>query len=114
MRSFIDKLILFNSDKMGGGDAGLGSKMMWGFLKMMTKQEAKPRTLFFLGDSVKLLVHGSPVLEFLEQLLQEGVEVLACRAALEWYALEDELAVGKISSTGMLLKRMAELEVIHV
>lgn len=114
MSDFTDKLVLFNSDTLGGGDPGLGSKMMRGFLKMLTKQKAKPRTLFFLGDSVKLLIHGSPVVEYMEQLLREGVEVLACRAAMEWYELEDQLAVGKISSTGILLQRMAELEVINL
>lgn len=114
MSDLSHKLILFNSERIGGGDPGLGSKMMRGFLKMLCKQDAKPHTLFFLGDSVKLVVNGSPVIEYLEQLLQDGVEVLACRAAIEWYELEDQLAVGKISSTGMLLQRMAELEVINL
>lgn len=114
MGSFSNKLMLFNSDKMGGGDPELGRKMMRGFLKMLAKQKEKPRVLFFLGDSVRLLVDGSPVLEFLEELVTEGVEVLACRAAIEWYALENALAVGKVSSTGSLLRHMAELEVISL
>jgi len=114
MASLNNKLFLFNSQGIGGGDPGLGRKMMRGFLKMLAKQETKPHTLFFLGDSVKLLVVSSPVLEYLERLLQAGVEILACKAALEWYELEDQLAIGKSSSTGMLLQRMAELEVINL
>ncbi|MHB1652008.1 MAG: hypothetical protein ACYCVD_05950 [Desulfitobacteriaceae bacterium] len=112
MTTWAEKMLIFNSEGIGGGEPGLSRKMMKGFIKMLVKQPVKPHTLFFLGDSIKLLVNGSPILEFLEELVQEGVEVLACRAAVEWYALEFELVVGKISSTGSLLQRMAELEVI--
>lgn len=112
MTTFAEKIIIFSSEGLGGGEAELARKMMRGFIKMLTKQKVKPNSLFFLGDSVKLLVKESPVLEFLQELKAQGVEILACRAALEWYALEKDLEVGQISSTGVLMQKMSELEVI--
>lgn len=114
MKNFMNKMIIFNSEGLGGGEPGLSRKMMKGFLKMLGKQTEKPNTLFFLGDSVKLLTKDSFVLELILLLEEQGVEVLACRAALEWYALEGEIAVGKVSSTGSLLHKMAELEVVSL
>ncbi|MFZ3102185.1 MAG: DsrE family protein [Desulfitobacteriaceae bacterium] len=112
MSGFSDKMIVFEGEGIGRGDPALSSKMMHGFLKMLTKQTPKPKTLFFLGDSVKLLVKDSPVLEFLQLLKQDGVEVLVCRAAVEWYYLEDDLEIGKIISTGLWFKLLSELDVI--
>lgn len=112
MSNWANKMIIFNSEGIGGGEPGLSRKMMKGFLKMIIKQPEKPHTLFFLGDSVKLLTRGTLVLDILQELTEQGVELLACRAALEWYELESELIVGKASSTGSLLHKMGELEVI--
>ena len=112
MSSLANKMFVLQSQGLGGGDLELSSKMMRGFLKMTAKQENKPRTIFFMGDSIYLLTKDSLVIEFLQQLEQDGVELLACRAALEWYKMEDSLAVGKIGSTGIWLERMGALEVI--
>ncbi len=112
MSGFSDKMIVFQGEGIGRGDPALSSKMMLGFLKMLTKQTPKPKVLFFLGDSVKLLVKDSPVLEFLQLLTQDGVELLVCRAAVEWYSLEADLEIGRIISTGLWFQLLSELDVI--
>ena len=112
MTSLGNKMLVFQSQGLGGGDLELSQKMMRGFLKMLGKQPVKPHAIFFLGDSVKLLIRNSTVLEFLQILEAEGVEILICKAAVEYYALESELAVGKIISTGIWLKKMNDYEVI--
>lgn len=112
MSKLANKMFVIQSKGLGGGDPQLASKMMRGFLKMTAKQEIKPNTIFFMGDGVHLMLKDSPVLEFLLQLEEANVELLACRAALEWYHLEESLAVGKIGSTGIWLERMGALEVI--
>lgn len=112
MVTYANKMIIFKGDRIGEGDAELGRKMMRGFLKMLTKQPIKPKTIFFLGESAHLLTKGSPVIEFLELLHTDGVELLVCRAAVEWYSIEEDIVVGKIGSTGIWLERMGTLEVI--
>lgn len=112
MSTLAQKMFVLTSERMGGGDPALGQKMMRGFLKMLGKQPEKPNAIFFLGDSVNLVTQDSPVLEFLKVLEQEGVELLLCKAAIEWYALETQIAIGKIISTGIWLQKMSEYEVV--
>ena len=100
------------SQGIGGGDPILAQKMMRGFLKMLGKQKEKPNTLFFLGDSVMLLKKESPVLDFLKILEDEGVELLICKAAVEFFGIENELAIGRIISTGIWMEKMSQYEVV--
>ena len=112
MPSFAEKMIVLQGEGIGKGDPALNRKMMIGFLKMLTKQTPMPHTIFFLGDSVNLLVKDSPVLDYLNLLEQAGVELLVCRAAVEWYSLETKLEIGKVISTGIWLQRLSAFEVI--
>ncbi|WP_206812110.1 DsrE family protein [Paradesulfitobacterium ferrireducens] len=112
MASFADKMLIFKSEGIGEGDPGLARKMMKGFLKMLSKETVKPKSIFFLGESVRLLLKESQVLEYLQALEQEGVDLLVCRAAVEWYDLEQKLQAGRVISTGHWLKYMQEYETI--
>ena len=114
MASLADKIIILKGERMGEGAPELGQNMMRGFLKMLSKQLIKPKSIFFLGDSVRLTTKNSQVLEFLQQLQEDGVELLLCKAAVEWYHLEGEISIGKIISTGLWLERLGALEVISL
>jgi len=114
MATLADKMLILKGERMGEGDSELGLKMMRGFLKMLSKQLIKPKAIFFLGDSVYLTTNNSQVLEFLQLLQEDGVELLLCKAAVEWYHLEEEIAIGKIISTGLWLERLGSLEVISL
>ncbi|KJR45568.1 hypothetical protein UF75_4040 [Desulfosporosinus sp. I2] len=114
MASLADKMLILKGERMGEGDLELGHKMMRGFLKMLSKQSIKPKSIFFLGDSVRLATKNSQVLEFLQQIQEDGVELLLCKAAVEWYQIEGEIAIGKVTSTGLWLERLGSLEVISL
>ncbi|KUO76634.1 MAG: hypothetical protein APF81_15870 [Desulfosporosinus sp. BRH_c37] len=114
MASLADKMLILKGERMGEGDPELGHKMMRGFLKMLSKQPIKPKTIFFLGDSVRLATKDSQVFEFLQLLQKDGVELLLCKAAVEWYHIEEEIVIGKIISTGLWLERLGSLEVISL
>lgn len=112
MASFAEKMLIFKGEGIGDGDPGLARKMIKGFLKMLSKETVKPKGIFFLGESVHLLLNESPVLEYLQALEQDGVDLLVCRAAAEWYDLEEKLQAGRIISTGHWLNYMQEYETI--
>lgn len=65
-----------------------------------------------MGSAVNLVTDSSPVLESLKNLGENGVELLLCKAAVEWYQLEDKIATGRVISTGRWLELMGTLEVI--
>jgi hypothetical protein len=112
MSDLSKKMFIMQSQGMGGGDPELAQKMMRGFLKMLGKQKVKPNSIFFLGDSVKLLLKDSPVLELLKILETQGVELLICKAAVEFFEIEKELAIGKIISTGIWMEKLNQFEVV--
>ncbi len=110
----MQKVIILNDSVLGRNNRELGLKMMRGFLKVLGQREWKPKAVFFMGEAVRLLTGEFEFLEFLNILEQQGVELLACRAAVEELRLEPEIKVGKISSTGTLIDLMEKYEVISM
>lgn len=110
----MSKIILLQGVYLGKENNALGQKMMHGFLKMLSKSEWQPKALFFLGDAVRLLTNDFDVLSYLQCLQEKGIELLACRAAVEDLDLTGKILVGKISSTGSLITLMEKYEVISL
>ena len=93
-------LVLFvASEHMGQGEhAELGTILVRAFFHTLGEVEPLPETIVFLNSGVKLVVEGSPVVEDLEALSNQGIEILACGTCLDYYGLKDKLAVGEISN----------------
>ena len=89
------KVFLIQSEGLGRGDEQLGSMLMANFFRLLGENEHKPGTIVFWNTGVRLLCEGSPVLERLKRLEEQGVEFLACTTCLEYFELTDKLAVGK-------------------
>jgi selenium metabolism protein YedF len=89
------KVFLIQSEGLGRGDDQLGSMLMSNFLRLLGENEDKPGSMVFWNAGVRLLCEGSPVLNRLKLLEEQGVELLACTTCLEHFELTDKLAVGK-------------------
>lgn len=98
------------SDTLGHGNAELGAKLMPAFLRTLTTLEEKPEALVFYNAAVNLLSAKSPVLEQLKALDGQGVELLACVTCLEFYALVDKLAVGRVSNMREIVAQLEQAE----
>ena len=91
----IKKIFLIQGEGLGRGDNQLGSMLMNNFLRLLGENEDKPASMIFWNSGVRLLCEGSPVLNRLKLLEEQGVELLACTTCLEYFELTDKLAVGK-------------------
>jgi len=89
------KVFLIQSEGLGRGDEQLGSMLMSNFLRLLGENEDKPGGMIFWNTGVRLLCDGSPVLNRLKLLEEQGVELLACATCLEHFELTDKLAAGK-------------------
>jgi selenium metabolism protein YedF len=89
------KVFLIQSEWLGRGDDQLGSMLMSNFLRLLGENEDKPGSMLFWNSGIRLLCEGSPVLNRLKLLEEQGVELLACATCLEHFELTDKLAVGK-------------------
>ncbi|MFZ3157005.1 MAG: sulfurtransferase-like selenium metabolism protein YedF [Smithella sp.] len=91
-------VIVVSEDKMGRGNAELGTVLIKAFMHTVAGQAKKPDVMIFYNTGVKLTVQGSDVLEDLKQLESEGVQVLVCGTCLNYFEIKDKLAVGVVSN----------------
>ena len=83
------------TDCMGRGDDELGHKLMKAFIFAVTQQE-------------ELTVEGSPVLDDLKGLAEQGVEILTCGTCLDHYGIKDQLAVGEVTNMYVIVEKMEQ------
>ncbi|MFX4260568.1 sulfurtransferase-like selenium metabolism protein YedF [Pelotomaculum propionicicum] len=85
------------TNSLGQGSPDLGEVLMKSLMVTLTQQDP-PAALLFLNTGVYLAVEGSPVLEQLQALAGKGTEILVCGTCLNYYKLNDKLAVGTVSN----------------
>ncbi len=108
------KIFLVQSEGLGRGDEQLGSMLMANFLRLLGESQDKPGSLIFWNAGVRLLCQGSPVLNRLKQLEEQGVELLACSTCLEHFDLMDKLAVGKPTTMAKSIQSMLGCDVVSL
>lgn len=94
-------VIMICTETFGEGDAELGLALMKGYIYSLTEIDdvkIMPKTIIFCNSGAKIPVRNSDHLENLQTLEELGVEILTCGACLNFYKLEDELAVGKTTN----------------
>jgi selenium metabolism protein YedF len=89
------KVILIQSEGLGKGDEKLGVLLMANFLRLLGESKDKPVSLVFWNTGVRLVCEGSPVLEYLKRLQDQGIEILACTTCLEYFDLADKIKAGQ-------------------
>jgi len=100
-------VLLVPSELMGRGEhAELGQVLMRGFFHALSEMNPLPNTIIFFNSGVKLVVEGSPVVEDLQFLREQGVEVLACGTCLGYYNLKEKVAVGEVSNMYTIVETM--------
>jgi selenium metabolism protein YedF len=108
------KVFLIQSEGVGRGDEQLGSMLMFNFLRLLGESQDKPGSLIFWNAGVRLLCEGSPVLNRLKQLEEQGVELLACSTCLEHFDLMDKLAIGKPTNMMKSIQSMLSSDVVSL
>jgi len=92
-------VLVIPSEFMGQGEhEELGQILIRGFLHTLNEVSPLPDVIIFFNSGVKLVVEGSPVLEDLRTLANQGVQILACGTCLGYYGLKEKVAVGEVSN----------------
>jgi len=107
-------IILIWSEGLGEGDDVLGGLIMANFLRLLGERESKPRYLICWNAGVKLMTQGSRSLEHLRNLEQAGVDILACRTCCEFFGIEEQIAVGRISGMPEIQELLLKHSVLSV
>lgn len=98
-------IVVINKKIMGHGSEELGSKLIKGFLYALTEQELLPKKILFYNEGALLVDKiRSHVLKELEELEENGVEILCCGACKDYYTVD--LAVGNTTNMYFIVEDM--------
>ena len=107
-------IIVIASDKMGDGETALGETLMKGFIYTLTEMEILPKAILFYNKGVFLTASNETTIKDLRILEKRGVEILSCGACLNFYHLENNIAVGSITNMyNIIEKQMKANKVIR-
>lgn len=100
-------VIFLGSDIIGRGENyALGSLLMQSFLHTIGGFKTGPATIIMMNNGVKLATSDSLALGELQQLENQGVEILACGTCLDRLGLMDKVAVGQVSNMYTIAETM--------
>ena len=102
-----DVVVLIGSNAMGSGAEELGKILIKGFLYSLTELANPPKSVIFFNSGAYLTIEGANTLDDLKLLENKGVEVVTCGTCINYYELQDELAVGKIVNMYEITEKLA-------
>jgi selenium metabolism protein YedF len=103
-------VVAIASECMGHGDKELGATLMKGFVYALSQQEVLPRTVLLYNGGAKLSVEGAVTVEDLKSMEAQGVEILTCGTCLNFYGLQDRLAVGSVTNMYTIVERLMQAD----
>lgn len=101
-------VIQVSSDAMGAGSDELGRNLMKAFIYTVTQQDELPATMLFYNGGAHLTCEGSPALDDLKALAEQGVEILTCGTCLNHYGIADKLAVGEVTNMYVICQKLEQ------
>ncbi len=106
--------IAIASDKMGAGEEELGKILMKSFIYTVKETAPYPANILFFNSGVYLTCEGSPVLDDLKALADNGVEIISCGTCLDFYNIKDKLQVGTISNMYTIYEKMKNANTMNI
>lgn len=90
--------VFIGKDIIGAGNEELGKSLMKMYFYTISESKDLPKSILFMNDGVKVPTLNEQAIEHLKTLEENGVEILVCGACLNFYGLEEQLKVGKVSN----------------
>lgn len=103
-------LVVISSNTMGEGNPELGKTLLKGFIYALTQQDELPDQMLFYNGGAYLTCEGSPSLEDLKSLKEQGVEIYTCGTCLNFYGLTEKLQVGEVTNMYDIAERMSKAD----
>ena len=100
--------VFIGKDIIGAGNEELGKSLMKMYFYTISEGENLPQSVLFMNDGVKVPTLNEQAIEHLKDLENKGVEILVCGACLNFYGLEENLKVGKVSNMYDITNSMKE------
>ncbi|MBD3223363.1 MAG: sulfurtransferase-like selenium metabolism protein YedF [Caldithrix sp.] len=90
--------LYLNSDKMGHGEPQLGRKLMASFLKELAESSVQVDMIGCVNDGIFLTTEGSPVIDSLKRMKEDGAQIATCGTCLDYHQRQDKLLIGDVGT----------------
>ena len=94
-------------EKMGEGDEELGKILIKAFINSLTELPTPPKSVIFVNTGVLLASDGANTIDDLKKLEQSGTTILSCGICVEYYGIQDKIAVGSVAFMSDVIEIMA-------
>lgn len=106
-----NKIIYLNESSAGSG--AVGQSLLASFLGAFSQCEIKPKYVICVNDAVKISANrGHLAFRALNDLQNQGCEILSCGSCLQAYGLSDKLSIGRVSNAYEIANILLEYEQI--
>ena len=100
-------VVKISNQFMGAGSDELGRILMLAFLKSLADTSPLPAAIVFYNSGVLLTCRGSAHLDALRELEQKGVPLFSCGTCLDFFNLNDELAIGVVTNMFEIIETLS-------
>ena len=100
-------VVAIGRDTMGDGAEELGKILIKGFIYSLTELSTPPDSLLFFNSGAYLTSDGSSTVDDLKRLEAKGTEIFSCGTCINFYGLQDRLAVGTIADMYKITQKLA-------
>jgi len=108
-------VVVISRDTMGEGSEELGKILVKSFIYSLTALATPPEYVIFLNSGAHLASEGSNTIEDLKKLEEKGTGIFTCGTCINYYGLQDKLAVGGITDMRWIAEKMtAASNVINI
>ena len=98
MNQINELTVIISQNTMGNGDEELGKILIKSFIYSLTELPVPPRYVIFLNAGAYLTSNLSNTIEDLKKLEDNGTSILTCGTCLNYYGLEEKIAVGDVTN----------------
>ncbi|MBO1306153.1 sulfurtransferase-like selenium metabolism protein YedF [Enterococcus sp. 669A] len=103
-----DYIVVVDTNVMGRGSDELGKNLLKMFIYSLTEQDVLPKQVIFYNGGVSLVTEDSDSLEDLQMMADQGVEIYACGACLNFFELTEKVAIGEITNMYRIVEMMRQ------
>ncbi|MBB5347846.1 sulfurtransferase-like selenium metabolism protein YedF [Desulfoprunum benzoelyticum] len=103
----IGPVCIIPADSMGRGSEELGWALLQNYVKTLRELSPLPSRIFFYNGGVKIVATDNKAVEAVIEMERRGVEIWACGTCLEYFHLEKDLKVGRITNMFDIVNTMA-------
>jgi hypothetical protein len=104
MADLVNTVIMVTGEGMGRADVALQRTLAGKYFQLLLDDDKLPAAICFITEGVRLVCEGSPVLEPLRALSEQGTRLIVCNTCLNFLNLTGNVQIGIVGGMGDIIE----------